>query len=48
MSAAAFPDKKPEEDLSYAVEGIESDETSPIPSFTALIEEGENPLNPIC
>lgn len=45
MSKADYPDTKQEEP-GYRVEGADSDDNNSIPSFSALIEEGENPFNP--
>jgi hypothetical protein len=40
-------EKKDPEDV---LDGLEAggDNTSDIPSFTALVEEGEIPINPMC
>ncbi len=40
MSNEAYSDKKPEE-ADFRLEGGDSDDNASIPTFTALIEEGE-------
>jgi hypothetical protein len=45
MSKVDYPDTKQEEPA-YRVEGVDFDDNTSIPSFSALIEEGENRFNP--